>query len=121
MARKTRRRPKREKRRQKRQAGNGMQIFYAFPALPRSTPETIDAALSILRSDQSVKAEDVAFLPWPVLNVTGKRMITEITAAIDQSAVVAFDVTHQNDNVAFELGYAIGKFKKNLDFIKRWR
>lgn len=50
--------------------------------------------------------------PWPELSVSGKRLLHEITSGIDRAEIFACDVTYLNSNVAFELGYAVGRFKR---------
>jgi hypothetical protein len=51
-------------------------------------------------------------MPWENLNVGGRIVIREVLTAIDRSAAVIAEVTHLNENVLFELGYAIGKRKR---------
>ena len=83
-----------------------------FREPPPATRETIDSAILDLRRQEQIKRDRVTFNPWPALNITGKNLVSQITDAINDSTVVAFDVTYGNLNVAFELGYAIGKFKR---------
>ena len=42
----------------------------------------------------------------------GKPLISTITQNIAKADIFASDLTHPNFNVTFELGYAIGKFKR---------
>ena len=46
------------------------------------------------------------------MNVSGKQLINNILENIDRSDVFACDLTYPNSNVSFELGYAIGRFKR---------
>jgi hypothetical protein len=49
---------------------------------------------------------------WQDLMVAGRLVLSQITEAIDQSALPIFDVTTLNPNVLFELGYAIGSRRR---------
>ena len=103
VARQKRRKPGRPKR---------QVVFYAYPSQPPALGETIGDALAILNKDPEVTAAGIRIKPWPALSIAGKRLLTQITNAIDRSAVCAFDITYPNPNVAFELGYAIARFKR---------
>ncbi len=87
-------------------------VFYAYPSEPPDLGETITAAIEELKADPQVKGTGLRFRPWPTLPVSGVRLLSQITSSIDSSDVFACDVTHLNANVAFEFGYAIGKFKR---------
>lgn len=50
--------------------------------------------------------------PWEQLQVGGRVMIREIERAIDASEVVAAEVGSLNQNVLYEVGYAIAKRKR---------
>lgn len=49
---------------------------------------------------------------WEDLKVGGKFIVSEIIRAIDAADVAVFEVTDLNQNVMFELGYAIGSEKR---------
>jgi hypothetical protein len=87
-------------------------VFYAYPSAPEHLGETITNALSDLKSMRLIKAAAVRFKPWPSLSIGGKRLTSEITQAIDRAQIFACDLTYPNPNVAFELGYAVGRFKR---------
>ena len=80
--------------------------FFGYPSRPASRRVTVAEAASSLSATREVNA-----VTWEGLSVTGRLIITEVTAAIDDSLVSAFDVTDLNENVLFELGYAIGRRK----------
>jgi hypothetical protein len=80
--------------------------FFGYPSRPASRRATVREAALLLTQSSEVKARS-----WEDLNVTGNLIIGEITAAIDDAVVAAFDVTDLNENVLFELGYAIGRDK----------
>ena len=54
---------------------------------------------------------DVNATPWQELAVEGRVIWNEVARAIDAADLAAFEVTHLNPNVCFELGYAIGRNK----------
>jgi hypothetical protein len=87
-------------------------IFYAYPSSPESMGETITNAIHELRGDRVVKDLSMRFRPWPDMLTSGKRIVTEITKTIDFCEIFACDLTYPNLNVAFELGFAIGRFKR---------
>ena len=87
-------------------------IFYAFPSEPAALGETINNALTMLKGHADIKPDRVRFSPWTDLNIGGKPLIDTILTNIDRSDVFACDLTYLNANVSFELGYAIGRFKR---------
>jgi hypothetical protein len=82
--------------------------FYAYPARPESIGETVQAAIGLSAKTQP----EVRIRPWTKLNVSGRLIIDPITEAIDDADVFLCDVTYPNFNVMFELGYAVGRFKR---------
>jgi nucleoside 2-deoxyribosyltransferase len=48
---------------------------------------------------------------WEDLRIGGKPVINEVLAAVDEADVAVFEVTHLNENVLFEFGYAIARRK----------
>jgi hypothetical protein len=87
-------------------------VFYAYPSKPPALGETIDNGVKALEQRAELRGLGLRFRPWPDLPVGGRRLLGQITDAIDRSAIFACDVTYPNANVAFELGYAIGRFKR---------
>src|SRR5713226_7775996 len=65
--------------------------------------DTVKAAYLQLEEDMAITAR-----PWERLQVAGRYVIDVILDEIGKSDVAAFDVTHLNHNVMFELGFAIG-------------
>ena len=82
------------------------------PANPPALRTAIHSAISLLRKNDTIHKAGVTFAPWAELNITAKPLISQITKAIDPSKTVALDLTDLNDNVAFDLGYAIGTHKQ---------
>ena len=87
-------------------------VFYAYPALPQALAETIRVAMESLRDIPLIKKRVLRIRLWPDMHPSGRRMIKQITENIDKAEVFACDLTHANLNVAFELGYAIGRFRR---------
>jgi len=83
-------------------------VFFGYPARPDLLRETLNnAALAIDRDIPDVRCQT-----WESLKIGGKLVISPILAAIDAAEVAIFEVTQLNENVMFELGYAIGSRTK---------
>ncbi len=82
-------------------------VFYAYPGQPADLGESIVTAIDKVHSEIS----EARIVAWPDMNISGNRLLKSITDAIDIAGVFACDLTYPNPNVAFELGYAIAKFK----------
>jgi len=78
-------------------------VFFAYPTKPEIRRETIAAAADAIGLSGSVLA-----VTWQDLGSPGRLAIDEIMGAIDSSHLVSCDITDLNQNVLFELGYAIG-------------
>ena len=87
-------------------------IFYGYPSSPASVGEDINAAIIDLKLALQIRSADVQFRPWPETRISGKRLAATIHQNIGRGHVFACDLTYPNRNVAFELGYAIGSFKR---------
>ena len=107
-----RRQPRSRTRRQRKSRPKRQAVFFAFPSRPKGVGESVNLALAHLKTAPQIEGTGLRFRPWPDMSVSGRRLLGEITAQIDRSTVVACDVTYPNANVAFELGYAIGRFKR---------
>ena len=82
-------------------------VFFGYPSKREAQR---DALVTAARRLNATGAAQVT--TWESLNVKGRVIVDQITGAIDASTVAAFDVTELNQNVMFELGYAIGSEKK---------
>ena len=87
-------------------------VFYGYPFAPPAIGEAIVAATKGLRRHPEIIRNQVRFKPWRGVRASGKHLAQTITKNIDRSEVFACDLTYLNDNVSFELGYAIGRFKR---------
>lgn len=87
-------------------------IFYAYPSKPKSLEETLMSSISKVKESPLIRNADVRLRPWSDLANTGRQIVGQITDAIDRADIFACDLTYANFNVAFELGFAIGRFKR---------
>ena len=87
-------------------------IFYGYPSRPPFIGESIANAIEKLKAHQEIRQNSVRFRPWPTIRVSGKILAREVMNNIDRAEVFACDLTYPNDNVSFELGYAIGRYKR---------
>ena len=99
-------------------------LFFAYSAEPPLLRETLAAAAARAESIPQVHTST----SWEELRVDGRLIINEVEAKIRDSTICFFDVTTLNNNVLFELGYAIGSEKRVIllldtedrDAKKRW-
>jgi hypothetical protein len=81
----------------------GSFAFFGYPSRPQVGR---DALFNAATAIQTAGASQT--LTWEQLDVSGRLIIGRITTAIDRASVSVFDVTTLNQNVMFEIGYAIG-------------
>ena len=86
-------------------------VFYAYPSRPPSVDETLNNAAKYVATFPAFRSS-LRIKLWPDLSVSGRRIVDQITQSIDREDVFACDLTFPNLNVAFELGYAIGRLKR---------
>jgi hypothetical protein len=82
------------------------QVFFGYASEPELSRETLYSASTEVASTGLVEATS-----WESLKVGGRVVMTAIFEAIDDSQLAAFDVSTLNENVLFEVGYAIGRAK----------
>ncbi len=87
-------------------------VFYAFPSAPPTVGEVVQRAIRQLKDVPGISRSNIQFKPWTDIRASGKLLIGSITQNIDRAKVFACDLTYLNRNVTFELGYAIGTFKR---------
>ncbi len=81
--------------------------FFAYPSEPHDCGPVIENAISQINSNNSsIKLES-----WKQLEIGGKLIISSVLNKIDSSDFFCADITGINENVLFELGFAIGKKK----------
>lgn len=81
--------------------------FFAYPSVPAIRREAVTAAARQIEDQAGIQA-----VTWEQLRGTGRLLITKVLEAIDDCDLFVADVTEPNDNVLFELGYAIATRKK---------
>lgn len=81
--------------------------FYAFSSISVQVTDQIKRAISC----PSLKVAGLQIESWLENDVEGRLLIGQILEKIDKCDVLVADVSHQNHNVYFEIGYAIGKGK----------
>src|SRR4051794_41134360 len=82
-------------------------VFFGYPSKPEVSRETLERAAEALRERFGLTVRT-----WEDLSIAGRVLIDEITRAIDDAEVNVFDVTTLNENVLFELGYAIASDRR---------
>ena len=86
------------------------QGFIAYPSSPSIVADTIETAVSRIRSDSGTTNAKT----WRETDVAGHFIGTEVLASIANSSWLAADVSTLNFNVTYEVGYAIGLGKPLL-------
>lgn len=86
---------------------NSITGFVAFPSYPPALAETVEEGIQKINDTGLVK-----LLTWTQMRTGGKLIISEICKQIDNSDLFIGDITNQNVNVLFELGYAIAREKR---------
>ena len=87
-------------------------IFYGYPYNPAVIGENIGAATEALQAERTRRRDRLRFRLWPNIRASGRVLAQSIMENIDRAHIFACDLTYPNDNVSFELGYAIGRFKR---------
>jgi hypothetical protein len=80
----------------------GAFAFFEYPSRSAVGREALANAA------RAIEDADVPTLTWEQLDISGRLIVGRITAGIDPASVSVFDVPALNQNVMFEVGYAIG-------------
>jgi len=99
-------------------------IFFGYASRPELARETLSAASAAITKTGLVESQS-----WEELSTAGRVIIDQVFEAIDASELAAFDVSTLNENVLFELGYAIARAKRiwllidksDREALNRWR
>jgi hypothetical protein len=81
-------------------------LFFGYPSAPALLRETVANGAAAVDS-----VDGVSVRSWEDLRVGGKVIVDQVLTAIDAADVCVFEVSDLNQNVLFELGYAIGSNK----------
>ncbi|NQU85594.1 MAG: hypothetical protein HQ541_07520 [Mariniphaga sp.] len=82
------------------------QGFFAYSSEPKYCGEFIEEAIKNIN-----RTKTTYLVSWNDLKIGGKFIINPILEKIDKSDYFCADLTGLNDNVLFELGFAIGRDK----------
>ena len=80
--------------------------FFAYSSEHPHIGESVEASIKKINESNNAKLES-----WKRLKISGKLLINPILEAIDDADFICVDLTGMNNNVLFELGYAIAKDK----------
>ena len=78
--------------------------FVAYPANPAGIPGLYAQAIK----DARLRSTDAHLLPWTELRIEGRLIPSSVLSAIAASDLLAADISSENLNVVYEIGYAIG-------------
>ena len=87
--------------------------FYAYPSAPAELAQTIKTAIG----EFNARSAAYNLEGWERNDISGIPLTEPIFSKIAGAAFLAADVTFMNENVAFEVGYAIGIKKRCLLFV----
>jgi hypothetical protein len=87
--------------------------FYAYPSTPNELVQSIRTAIVGFNGISS----KFILEGWERNDISGIPLVEPIFAKISSGAFLAADVTYVNENVSFEIGYAIGIKKRCLLFV----
>jgi len=80
--------------------------FFAYSSSPAHSGEFIEEAIKKINDGRLTKITS-----WKDLAINGKYIISQILSAISKADYFCVDLSGMNDNVLFELGFAISKRK----------
>jgi hypothetical protein len=86
-----------------RRMSESAKVFFGYPSSPESSRETLANAAKRLG-----RVGGLNVTTWEELGTTGQIVIDRILDAISEAAVSVFDITTLNENVLFEIGFAVG-------------
>ncbi len=80
--------------------------FFAYSSWPRTSGESIEEAIKNINARQETNLKS-----WKSLDISGRFIISAVLKSIDEADYFCADLTGMNDNVLFEIGYAIATDK----------
>jgi hypothetical protein len=84
-----------------------LDAFFAYPSRPEHISSQIGEAVSQIHDQNVCSVQD-----WRELAIGGRIIFCEICKSIRRTGVLVADLTTLNDNVLFEVGFAIGLGKR---------
>lgn len=89
-----------------------LNCFFAYSDKGHKVSNSINEAIDSLKGNDLISIE-----PWSDMSVDGTIISSTVINSIDKCDVFLCDITNLNDNVLYELGYAIAKNKPIRIFI----
>lgn len=86
---------------------NTPSAFFAYPSQPQTVGEVIRSGIKEINKSNQAKVKS-----WEDCRVGGKFIIQEICKAISEADLFCADISALNNNVLFEIGYAIALNKR---------
>lgn len=81
--------------------------FFAYGSQIASSAESVEDAIKIINDSKN----EIYLKSWKELKISGTIIISNVLNAIDEADFFCADLTGLNDNVLFEIGYALSKKK----------
>ncbi len=78
-------------------------VFFGYPSRPAVSRQTLSEA-----AERLDRLPDVCVTSWEALRTTGQIVVQKILEAIAAADLSVFDITALNENVLFEVGFAVG-------------
>jgi hypothetical protein len=82
--------------------------FFAYPAWPELVTETVEQAIANLREKSGV----TAIQSWRETDIAGRFVAEQVLNKINDVSALIADITQLNFNVAYEIGFALGRGKR---------
>jgi nucleoside 2-deoxyribosyltransferase len=83
--------------------------FYAYASSPAEIGQTIEEAVNIVSSNNTLIVET-----WKALDIANHFISEKVLEGIDACDFLIADISILNFNVTYEIGYAIGRKKRIL-------
>jgi hypothetical protein len=87
---------------------NKKTAFVAYPGKDKS----LAALISEATSHANAKPLDIRYETWEFNDISGAPLVSPILEGIDESKYIIADITYLNQNVVYEIGFAIGRRKR---------
>ncbi len=87
---------------------NSSKVFVAYGSIPPEIGKTIEDAVAIANNYSS----EVEYHTWVQNDIVGLDLVQPIVEGIENSSFVVADISSVNNNVIYEIGYAIGCGKR---------
>ena len=82
--------------------------FFAYPSRPELVSETVEQALTNIREKSGITVVQ----SWRETDIAGRFVAEQVLNKITDVAALIADITQLNFNVAYEVGFALGRGKR---------